>query len=111
PPPFARQSFTEDDINPYIPEADQQRVREILRTSRNEGLYTPPSLQGTVMLPGHNGGANWGSSAVDPVNGRMYIVSKEIPTTANLQLREAGGGQRGGGQPGAAAPVPNQDED
>ncbi len=96
PPPFARQSFTEADINPYISEADQQKVREILHHSRNEGLYTPPSLQGTIMMPGHNGGANWGSSAVDPLDGRLFVVSKELPTTANLRLPEpsAAGGAR-----------------
>ena len=66
PPPFARQSFTEADINPHISAEDQAKVREFLRASRNEGLYTPPSLQGTIMMPGHNGGANWGSSAVGP---------------------------------------------
>jgi hypothetical protein len=42
-------------------------------------------MQGTIMLPGHNGGANWGSSAVDPNNGRLFVVSKELPTTANLR--------------------------
>jgi quinoprotein glucose dehydrogenase len=85
PPPFARQSFTEADINPHISAEDQAKVREVLRASRNEGLYTPPSLQGTIMMPGHNGGTNWGGSAVDPMNGRLYIVSKELPTTANLR--------------------------
>jgi quinoprotein glucose dehydrogenase len=59
PPPFARQSFTEADINPFLPPADQTQIREILGSFRNEGLYTPPSLQGTIMMPGHNGGANW----------------------------------------------------
>ena len=89
PPPFARQSFTEADINPYLPEEDQAALREILSTSRNEGLYTPPSPRGTIMMPGHNGGANWGSSAVDPMNGRLFIVSKELPTTANLSAPDA----------------------
>src|SRR5690606_21960804 len=93
PPPFARLSFTEADINPYIPEDDQARVREILRTYRNEGLYTPPSLQGTVMMPGHNGGANWGSVAVDPLGGLLFVVTKELPTTA--LLRAPGGGPSG----------------
>lgn len=106
PPPFARQRFTENDINRYLPEADREKLREILSTYRNEGLYTPPSLQGTIMLPGHNGGANWGSSAVDPINGRFYVVSKELPTTANLEV---------GGQPfgpaGPPAPPPNSGED
>jgi glucose dehydrogenase len=99
PPPFARTSFTEADINPYLPEADKEKLREILRTHRNEGLYTPPSLQGTIMMPGHNGGANWGSSAVDPINGRFFVVSKELPTTANLRAP-----QPGSQPPGPAGP-------
>ncbi len=108
PPPFARLTFTEADINPYIPEEDREKVREILRTYRNEGLYTPPSLRGTVMMPGHNGGANWGSVAVDPFAGRLFVVSKELPTTA--LLREAGGGPQGAA--GAATqPPPNADDD
>src|SRR6185369_14268772 len=79
PPPFARQSFTEKDINPFLPPAEQEALRAQLKTFRSEGLFTPPSLRGTIELPGHNGGANWGSSAVDPVKGTMYIVSKELP--------------------------------
>ena len=49
PPPFARMSFTEDDVNPYLPEADRERVLEQLRTYRNDGWgpYTPPSFEGT----------------------------------------------------------------
>ena len=43
-----------------------EAARAAARRSRNEGLFTPPSLQGTIEMPGHNGGANWGSSAVDP---------------------------------------------
>jgi quinoprotein glucose dehydrogenase len=119
PPPFARQSFTEKDINPHLPEEDQAKVREVLRMYRNEGLYTPPSLQGTIMMPGHNGGANWGSSAVDPRNGRFFIVSKELPTTA--LLREPGAAAAGalGGAAGAGgartrpppAPPPNAGPD
>jgi quinoprotein glucose dehydrogenase len=119
PPPFARQSFTEADINPYISEEDQAKVREILRASRNEGLYTPPSLQGTIMLPGHNGGANWGSSAVDPQNGRLFVVSKELPTTANLRVPQPpapgaatpGGPPPGGGDRPPPAPPPNAGPD
>jgi quinoprotein glucose dehydrogenase len=80
PPPFARQSFTEKDINPYLPEGEQKVLRDRLRHARNEGLFTPPSLRGSIMMPGWNGGGNWGSSAVNPIKGTMYIVSKEIPT-------------------------------
>jgi glucose dehydrogenase len=107
PPPFARQSFAEADINPHISEEDQAKVRDILRSSRNEGLYTPPSLQGTIMMPGHNGGTNWGGSAVDPMNGRLYVVSKELPTTANLRTPQppAPGATPGPGGPPPGAPA------
>ena len=108
PPPFARQSFTEADINPYLPEADKQKLREILRTHRNEGLYTPPSLQGTIMMPGHNGGANWGSSAVDPINGLFFVISKELPTTANLRAPDD---DQAGAIFGGAGPAPNGGRD
>jgi quinoprotein glucose dehydrogenase len=106
PPPFARQSFTEKDINPYLHEAEREAVRERLRNSRNEGLFTPPSFRGTIELPGHNGGANWGSSAVDPTHGTMYIVSKELPTYLKLQPPGAGRGGRSG-----AAPEPPATDD
>src|SRR5262249_38135857 len=80
PPPFARQSFTEKDINPFISAEQQETVRRMLQDSRNEGLFTPPSLRGTIQMPGNLGGANWGSSAVDPTRGTMYVVAKELPT-------------------------------
>lgn len=114
PPPFARQSFTEADINPHLPDADKEKLRELLRTSRNEGLYTPPSLQGTIMLPGHNGGSNWGGTAVDPVNGRLFVVSKELPTYVKLRAPEAvqpaatGGSAPAGNRP-PPLPPPNAD--
>ena len=122
PPPFARQSFTEKDINPYLPEEEKNCIRELLRESRNEGLFTPPSTQGTIELPGNNGGANWGSSAVDPTKGTMYVVSKELPmgiklnapgtngawkncnTAAPPRGAAGGGGNRGAGpEAGGAA--------
>ncbi len=84
PLPFARQSFTEADINPLLPEADQAALREKLRGSRNEGLFTPPSVRGSVHMPGHNGGVNFGNSAVDPLNQRFFVVSREIPVIIKL---------------------------
>lgn len=111
PPPFARQSFTEKDINPYLSDEDKAKVREILRTYRNEGLYTPPSLQGTIMMPGHNGGANWGSSAVDPRNGRLFVVSKELPTTAVLREPAPPRAAAPGTAARPAAPPPNAGPD
>ncbi len=84
PEPFTRLEFNEEDINPYLPEADQEKLRELLRTSRNEGLFTPPSLQGSISMPGHNGGANWGNTAADPERQRFFVVSRDIPLLITL---------------------------
>jgi quinoprotein glucose dehydrogenase len=107
PPPFARQSFTEKDINPYLPADEQAALHEKFKTYRNEGLFTPPSFQGSIEIPGHNGGANWGSSGVDPAKGYMFIVSKEAPTLLRLEVPRPGRGRGGrGGNSGAEAPAP-----
>jgi quinoprotein glucose dehydrogenase len=115
PEPFARQLFTLDDINPHLPEAEQEAIRENLTSVwRYEGPYTPPSLEGSVMLPGHNGGTNWGGSAVDPESGRFFVVSKELPTLATLFPPDAGGGGFGGGRGragGPPQPIPGDHED
>src|SRR5262249_27767733 len=61
---------------------------------RNDGLFTPPSFEGTISFPGHNGGANFATAAVDPVRGEMYVVAKALPTILRLTLPGQGG--RGG---------------
>ncbi|HET9362402.1 MAG TPA: PQQ-binding-like beta-propeller repeat protein, partial [Vicinamibacterales bacterium] len=104
PAPFARQSFTEKDINPYLPAAEREALVQRFRTLRNDGLFTPPSFEGSIQLPGHNGGANFGGSAVDPARGEMYVVSKSLPTVLRIALPDQGG--RGGGALGGGAAGP-----
>jgi glucose dehydrogenase len=86
PPPFERQKFTEDMINPYLAPADAAKAHKAFESYRNEGLFTPPSLRGSLMLPGHFGGGNWGCSAIDPKNGTMYVESRSLPTLARLTV-------------------------
>ena len=92
--PFAVQSFTAEDINPFLPEDEQELMRQRLASSRNEGLFTPPSFEGSISMPGHNGGANWGGAAVDPINGKFYVVSKNLPVMLRAELAD--------GEPSAA---------
>jgi glucose dehydrogenase len=98
PLPFSRQSMTEADINPHVSAEDQEKIRQTLRTARNEGLFTPPSLRGTISLPGHNGGNSWGETAIDPARQRLFVVSREIPTLDTLVPDN---------RPDAAAGMPN----
>jgi glucose dehydrogenase len=95
PAPFARQTFAEKDINPYLPAAERAALVQRFRLLRNDGLFTPPSFEGSISMPGHNGGANFATSAVDPARGEMYVVAKALPTVDRLALPGQGG--RGGG--------------
>jgi quinoprotein glucose dehydrogenase len=85
PPPFSRQKFTVEDLNPYLSAADRARFRDMILSARNEGLFTPPSFRGSVQMPGNNGGANWGGAAVDPTRGILVVVSKDLPCILKLE--------------------------
>ena len=85
PPPFAVQSLTLDDINPYLSAEERAYVRDRLLSSRNEGIYTPPSLKGTVQMPGNPGGANWGVTAANPTNGTVYVLGTNAPALLRLE--------------------------
>jgi quinoprotein glucose dehydrogenase len=88
PPPFVRQSFTEKDLSPYIDDpAERARFLEDIRNSRNEGMFTPIETDRyTMQMPGNNGGSNFGSAAVDPERGVVYVVSKDWPSLLKLSL-------------------------
>ena len=85
PPPFSRQSFAVEDINrSVLTPQEQAKWRDLLLTARNEGIYTPPSLNNTIEMPGNRGGANWGNTAVDPTAGTLYVVSMDVPAVLKL---------------------------
>ena len=85
PPPFARQKFTVDDINPYLDPAEKARIRDIILKASNNGIYTPPAYnRQTIEVPGENGGANQGSTAADPYTGVMYVKTYDAPTIHNM---------------------------
>lgn len=59
-----------------------------LETYRYEGLFTPPSEQGTLMYPGTAGATNWGGVAVDPENDILYVNSMRVVQLIRLIPRE-----------------------
>jgi quinoprotein glucose dehydrogenase len=104
PPPFARQSLTVDDINPYILTPEQRETwRKRIANARNLGLFTPPSLIDTVSIPGAQGGANWGTTASDPNKGVVYILSINVPSIYKLTTETPGRGGAVAGGPEAIA--------
>jgi quinoprotein glucose dehydrogenase len=89
PPPFGRQSFTEKDLSPFMPAEEREQFRKEMQGARNQGLFTPPSTQNTVEMPGNNGGANFGGVAADPEHGLLYVVSKDLPAMLKLELNSS----------------------
>jgi quinoprotein glucose dehydrogenase len=51
---------------------------------RYEGLFTPPSVRGTFVLPGTIGGSEWGGAAYDPESSIIYLKSNESPELSKL---------------------------
>jgi quinoprotein glucose dehydrogenase len=89
PPPFARQSFTVKDLNPFIGPEEREKFRKQMEGARNQGLFTPPGVTDTVEMPGNNGGANFQGAAVDPEHGTLFVVSKDLPSMLKLELNAA----------------------
>jgi quinoprotein glucose dehydrogenase len=89
PPPISRQGFSEQDVAAITPEKHAYLL-ERFRKLRAGGIYTPPSTQGTLILPGFNGGANWGGASVDPENGLLFVNSNENVYWMTLKKAETG---------------------
>lgn len=87
PAPFARQLFTANEITNRSPEA-HRAVLERFSRLRPHVPFAPPSREGTVILPGFDGGAEWGGAAVDPA-GVLYVNANEMPWI--LSMIETGG--------------------
>jgi quinoprotein glucose dehydrogenase len=80
PASLCRREFTEKEITDISPEA-HAFVLERFRQSRRDGLFAPPSYEGTVIYPGFSGGVQWGGVSFDPETNWIYVNSNE---TTNL---------------------------
>jgi quinoprotein glucose dehydrogenase len=56
---------------------------------RYDGIYTPPSLGGSLVFPGNLGGVNWGSAAYDPSTGILYANTNRLPYFVQLVRSES----------------------
>jgi quinoprotein glucose dehydrogenase len=90
-PPLVPLRYTADDAWGPTPEA-QAACRAILGALRTDGPFTPPSLQGTLVVPSNIGGAHWGGVAID--EGRAIAVVPVNRVAAMVQLFPAEGFNR-----------------
>ncbi len=84
PKPYSRQFMTTDDLSDFSP-ASHDSLNRWFKSLRYEGLFTPPSLKGTLNLPGTIGGTEWGGAAYDPTTGILYVKANESPEIDMLQ--------------------------
>ncbi len=89
PEPFARQAFTRDLVTDRTPAA-RAGVLKKLEAMRYGRPFTPMGLKPTIMLPGTDGGAEWGGAAYDPETGLLYVNANDIPWYITMKERERG---------------------
>lgn len=102
-----------DPAKPWGPTAEH--VAECARLAegfRYEGVFTPPSFEGSLLYPGNGAGTNWGSAAVDRERELLIIPTTRFGTLVRLidaeavgdsarQMRETGDNGEIGRQRGA----------
>ena len=66
---------------------DRGRCRDVIESLDSDGIYTPPSLRGSVLYPGMVGGINWGSLALDQSRERLVVNTQRIATILRLVPR------------------------
>jgi quinoprotein glucose dehydrogenase len=103
PPALALQHLTADRAWGPTP-ADREFCRAEVAKLRNEGIFTPPSIQGTLAIPGQLGGMTWSGYAFDPKQNLLYVNTNNLPARVRLIPRDkvasdkedgSYGGQRG----------------
>jgi quinoprotein glucose dehydrogenase len=79
PPAVAPQKLSAEDAWGITPE-DRDVCRERLKSLRNDGLFTPPSVHGSLSVPGNVGGMNWSGYAYDPQSSLLVVNSNNLPS-------------------------------
>ena len=87
PAPLHPATLTADDAFGFT-YIDRRDCAAKLRQYRYDGIFTPPSLEGSIQYPSSMGGANWGSVAIDPVHGILYVNQTVIAQVVQLLPRE-----------------------
>jgi quinoprotein glucose dehydrogenase len=92
PRPLAPQKFSVDELTAG-PEADRQWCRAELSKLRNEGVFTPPSIRGSLMVPGNIGGMAWGGAAFDAQHRLLIVPTNNVMAEVRLIPRAEFRGQ------------------
>lgn len=67
---------------------DRRGCRKKIEALRSEGIYTPPTVGGTLMNPGYAGGSNWGGLAWYPDTQQVIATVMQLPQWVRLTPRQ-----------------------
>lgn len=82
-PPFSRQKLTEEDLAIRSEEA-QKEARELWNRLKYDGVYTPPTVEGSLTFPGYHGGGEWGGPGIDPETGVLFVNANNLPWSPEI---------------------------
>jgi quinoprotein glucose dehydrogenase len=83
PPPLAPQKVSADDAWGPTPH-DRETCRNWIGGLRNEGIFTPPSIQGSLVVPGNIGGMTWSGYAFDPQHSLLVVNTNNLIAKVKL---------------------------
>jgi quinoprotein glucose dehydrogenase len=89
PPAYDVQSVNPDTVIDFTPALHAEAL-QMLKRYRTGTIYTPPTMsveggsQGTLMIPGSQGGTNWPGGSYDPENHTVFVFSKRVAQLAGI---------------------------
>ena len=86
-PPLSPHRFAANEVW-GITSADRDACRAAIAPLRNEGIFTPPSTRGTLLMPSRIGGVNWGGVAIDQSRQTAVVAVNRIAEMVQLIPRE-----------------------
>jgi quinoprotein glucose dehydrogenase len=88
PPSVARHDVVTEEEAWGMMYFDTRLCRKKIAGLRADGIFTPPSLEGTLELPGYGGGINWGGLAFEPDEQTVVVFSMDLPMDVALIPRD-----------------------
>jgi quinoprotein glucose dehydrogenase len=89
PAAFDIQGVRDEDLIDLTPDIHQEAI-DIAAKYDHGPLFTPPSLRGTIQVPGVGGGANWSGAAIDPDTGMLYVSTFRLPFVVTIRKPQPG---------------------
>jgi quinoprotein glucose dehydrogenase len=89
PPPYARQTFSFDELTDVTPES-RDECQKLIEGAVTGPMFRPVGPEYTVIFPGTNGGANWGGGSYDPSTNTLYVNSMDVGAFTRMVERPEG---------------------